>query len=197
MPFEKPDFDVPQGLTTRDFILRPIRATDAELDYAAVMESKDFLRGWEQTGWPEDDFTVAANRQDLEKLERRYQSRESFTYTVMDPTETECIGCVYITPIDAPLFTKPRITPVGTEVWRDYQAAVHFWVRKSRLPSGTDRVLLDELRTWFAREWPAGRYLFLTTASFQQQVATLEQAGLQLRFELTYPNRPAPELAYA
>jgi len=184
-------------LVTDGFILRPIVADDDALDFAAVMESKDFLRGWEQTGWPEDDFTVAANRLDLEKLERRHRNRESFTYTVMNPGETECIGCVYITAMDAPLFARPEITPVGSEAWSDYRAAVHFWVRKSRLPFGTDRVLLDTLRDWFAHEWQFDKCLFITTAIFEQQVAMLEQAGLSVRFEIKYPDKPSLELAYA
>jgi hypothetical protein len=196
MPFEKLEVEVPQRLTTHDFILRPIAAEDADLDFAAVMESKDFLRGWEQTGWPADDFTVAENRKDLKKLERRHNARESFTYTVLDPTESECIGCVYITAMDAPLYARPSITPVGPEAWSDYQAAVHFWVRKSRLPFGTDRVLLDELRDWFAQEWRFGQILFVTTAVFEQQVRLLEDAGLRVRFEIKFPDRPAPELAY-
>lgn len=197
MPFEKMEFDVPARLTAGDFILRPITAEDAELDFAAVMESKDFLRGWEQTGWPADDFTVAGNRKDLEKLERRHNARESFTYTMLNPSETECIGCVYITAMDAPLYTRPSITPVGREAWGDYQALVHFWVRKSRLPFGADRLLLSELRNWFVRAWRFDRFLFVTTAVFEQQVGLLKEAGLQVRFEIRFPDKPSPELAFS
>jgi len=50
MPFITMDIDAPDGLTTDDFILRPIVAADAGLDYAAVMESREHLRTWEQTG---------------------------------------------------------------------------------------------------------------------------------------------------
>ncbi len=46
MRFETMDFAVPEGLTADDFVLRPIRAADAELDYAAVIESNEFLRTW-------------------------------------------------------------------------------------------------------------------------------------------------------
>ena len=91
MYFKDIDF-VSEGLTTDDLVLRPIVAADAELDYAAVMESREHLRKWEQTSWPADDFTVTANREDLENLERRHASREAFTYTVMNPAETECLG---------------------------------------------------------------------------------------------------------
>src|SRR5215218_4357264 len=96
MGFNTGDFHASDELRTDEFLLRPIRESDAELDYDAVMESREFLRLWEQSTWPEDDFTVEANRADMAKLERRHAEGESFTYTVMNLEETRCLGCVYI-----------------------------------------------------------------------------------------------------
>lgn len=53
MIFGNNDFLVPEGLQTAEFLIRPLRTTDVELDYAAVMESKEFLRKWDQSTWPE------------------------------------------------------------------------------------------------------------------------------------------------
>ena len=77
MTFRQHDVVAPTGLETPRFVLRPILATDARLDYDAVMESREYLRKWEQSTWPEDDFTVDANREDLAKLEQRHASGES------------------------------------------------------------------------------------------------------------------------
>lgn len=66
---------VPAGLTTPEFVLRPLLVTDVELDYAAVMESKVELRPWEQTGWPADDFTVADDLVDRQDLEERFREK--------------------------------------------------------------------------------------------------------------------------
>ena len=140
----------PARLQTRAFVLRPLRASDAELDYAAVMESREFLRTWEQSTWPEDDFTVEGNRQDLLKLERRHADGVAFAYTVMNLDETECLGCVYVLPPDAKMFTGAQVAALGDAQWSDCDATVFFWVRKSRLPEGLDRTLLDSLITWFA-----------------------------------------------
>src|SRR3954469_1414754 len=104
------DFQAPEGLRTDEFLLRPIRASDAELDHEAVMESKEFLRRWEQSSWPTDDFTVDANRDDMVKLERRHAAGESFAYTVMSPTETQCLGCVYVQPTTSRWLAKAQIT---------------------------------------------------------------------------------------
>jgi hypothetical protein len=74
VPFTDPNHAVPAGLSTEQFVLRPITADDAELDHGAVMETREHLRSWEQSTWPEDDFTVEANRKDLADLEQRPSS---------------------------------------------------------------------------------------------------------------------------
>ena len=49
MVFNTDDVHAPAGLRTDEFLLRPICASDAELDYEAVMESKELLHRWEQS----------------------------------------------------------------------------------------------------------------------------------------------------
>ena len=56
--FGKTEIRAPAGLETHEFRLRPLRASDAQLDFDAVIASREFLRVWEQSDWPADDFTV-------------------------------------------------------------------------------------------------------------------------------------------
>ena len=84
MIFGNKDAMIPDGLKTDKFLIRPLLTTDVELDYAAVMESKELLRKWEQSSWPADDFTIADNLKDLERHSREHVNRESFTFTVMN-----------------------------------------------------------------------------------------------------------------
>lgn len=197
MVFNTDDVRAPEGLRTDELLLRPIRASDAELDYEAVMESKEFLRRWEQSSWPKDDFTVEANREDMVKLERRHTDGESFTYTVMNTTETQCLGCVYILPTTARLFSRAQITALDGAQWSAYEAAVYFWIRKSRLADELDRRLLDALGPWLAHDWRIANHLIVTNEQFEQQVKMIEGAGLELRFRLERPNEPGKSLAYA
>lgn len=196
MPFPQ-TIDVPDRLVTERFLLRPITAADAARDHAAVMASREQLRVWEQSSWPEDDFTVAANREDLEKLEQRHAAHQAFTYTVLDPTGTECLGCVYLMPPDARMYDGARITPIGDHRWADYAAMVYFWVRSPLLATGLDRLLLDELRDWLARDWDLGPALFVTNEQLEQQVKMIEETGLQLRFRIHEAGKPGRYLAYA
>lgn len=197
MAFNTDTFRAAGGLRTDEFLLRPIRAADADLDYEAVMESKEFLRQWEQSSWPDDDFTVDANRDDLGRAERRHTNGESFTYTVLNTTETHCLGCVYIFPTAARLFTKAQITALDGAQWSAYEAAVYFWIRKSRLADKLDRRLLDALDPWLTHDWRFENYLIVTNEQFEQQVALIESANLRLRFRLANPNEPGTFLAYA
>lgn len=112
MSLTDPTRTIPTGLATDEFALRPIRASDASRDYTAVMETRVDLRIWEQSSWPEDTFTVDANREDLAGLEQRHEERRAYTYTVIDPADTECLGCVYIFPITATFLTKATVRPV-------------------------------------------------------------------------------------
>ena len=52
---------VPAALRTGEFALRPITTDDAERDYAALMETRELLRLWEQSTWPADDFHSRSN----------------------------------------------------------------------------------------------------------------------------------------
>lgn len=196
MPFSELRTDPPQGLTTDEFVLRPITVADTELDYEAVMESRDYLRAWEQSTWPADDFTVAANREDLDMLERRHNDGAAFTYTVMNPPGTECLGCVYFMAPNARSFTEATITPIGDRRWEDYEATVYFWVRRSRLATDTDRTLLDALRSWLRTDWSFRGHLFITNEQFTQQVEMFGETDLELRFEIDEPNKPGRYLAY-
>ena len=197
MTFRGPGISAPGGLETREFILRPILASDAELDYEAVMESRVFLRKWEQSAWPADDFTVEANRQDMVKLERRHVSGESFTYTVMNLEQTECLGCVYVVSPQASWFSDAHVTAVGTDRWSDCDAMIYFWIRKSRLPQGLDRSLLDALLIWFEQDWSFDAPVVMTNEQFDQQVAMIEGTGLRRRFEVKLPKDSGKYLAYA
>lgn len=197
MPLLDPNKPVPEGLRTDDFVLRPILASDAERDHAAVMETRDELRLWEQTSWPEDDFTVEANRADLEDLERRHSERRAFTYTVLDPDGDEALGCVYIFPIDATFLTKADVTAVGDDRWENLDAVVYFWVRPSRAAAGMDRDLLAALRAWFSGEWGFERTGYVTNEQYERQVELFERVGLTGRFELREPGKPGAYKVFA
>lgn len=196
MSFTDPGQPIPRGLTTPEFVLRPITADDAERDHAAVMETRVDLRLWEQSTWPADDFTVDDNRGDLVDLEQRHEARRAFTYAVLDPAGDESLGCVYVFPTTATFLARSAVTPVGGDAWEEVDAVVYFWVRRSRIRSGLDKRLLTALRAWFAGEWGLARTVFVTNEQFTQQVGLLEHTVLRRKFELREPDKAGTYLVY-
>jgi hypothetical protein len=132
------DFEPPTGFDTAEFRVRPITVADAEKDYAAVMESIEVIHtAFLDDDWPTESFTLDQNRRDMAAKERKFERRDSFTYTVVTPDESRVLGCVYI-----------------NEGVRGPDAAVFLWVRSSEQESGLDARLEEAVRGWVSRDWP-------------------------------------------
>ena len=120
--------------------LRPIRATDVDLDMLAVMGSRDRL--WsiygEAWGWPPAHMTAEQDREDLAHHEAEIETHDSFNYALFDAGETALLGCVYIEPTDKP----------GAD------ADISWWV-VDELVGGPIEAALDAfVPRWVAEEWP-------------------------------------------
>jgi RimJ/RimL family protein N-acetyltransferase len=170
---------VPKRKATERLALRPLRATDVERDYDAVMSSAAELRRWSASPWPADGFTLAENLADLERHEREHKAREAFTYTVLDPAEERCLGCVYI----LPAWDNAAALCAGAS----RAACVGFWVRTSEIPNELDRHLLATLLNWFEREWAFDIVLLTSVKTETRQVALLAESGLE-RLPLSWPD---------
>ncbi|RPI73059.1 MAG: hypothetical protein EHM45_21300 [Desulfobacteraceae bacterium] len=180
MEFYPAGVPVPEENRTDRLFLRPLRITDVELDYDAVMSSAEQLRRWSQSTWPPDDFTLAQDLEDLERHEREHIERKAFTYTVLNPQATQCLGCVYIEALwadAAQLCGKSN-----------HAAIVSFWVRASELASDLDRHLLESLRKWFQDDWAFDCVLFGTSPQDACQPTLFTETGLEQRLTFPLPN---------
>jgi hypothetical protein len=136
--FEHPErVDLPTG-----HHLRPIREADVDIDYPAVMGSRERLwsKYGEAWGWPAADMSYEADRKDLARHEAEIAAHETFNYAVLDANETALLGCVYVDPPD-------EQSPPGTD------AVVSWWVVDEA--AGTDlEAALDELvPCWLSETW--------------------------------------------
>ena len=123
--------------------LRPIRASDVDLDLPAVMGSRERLwsvygKAW---GWPPPGMTREEDLVDLARHEAEIEAHESFNYALLDDAETKLLGCVYIDPPEK----------VGAD------AEISWWVI-DRLVGSDLAAALDELvPLWIAADWPLER----------------------------------------
>jgi RimJ/RimL family protein N-acetyltransferase len=179
MTFYPDGAPVPAELRSPRVFLRPLRASDVERDYDAVMSSTAMLRSWSQSAWPADDFTLAQNLADLERHEHEHEAREAFTFTVLDPAGARCVGCVYLAPV--PDAARPVCQGAAHPV------RVGFWVRAAEVANDLDRHLLACLREWLATEWRFDCVLFVVAERGARQADLLAEAGMQLRLTFALP----------
>lgn len=190
MQFYPEDAEVPSRLEADGFVLRPLRAADVDLDYEALMDSRETLRVWNQSDWPSDDFTREENLEDLAQHEREHGERSAFTFTVVDPAESECLGCVYLYPLDA-ILRSVGADEEALGAVADGEAYATFWVRRSRLADGLDERLLAALVDWFGSEWRFTRVVFGSNSEDERQLDLLAAAGFRRLWEFPIPEREA------
>lgn len=125
------------------FHLRPIAGADTDLDYPAVMGSRDRL--WsiygEAWGWPSAEMTYEEDRADLVRHANEMETHESFNYALFDDAGTALLGCVYIDP--------PR--KAGGD------AEISWWVVDDRVGTELERALDALVPEWIAAAWPFER----------------------------------------
>lgn len=123
--------------------LRPIREADIDIDYPAVMGSRERLwaRYGEAWGWPPATMTYEADREDLARHEREIAAQETFNYAVLDDTEIELLGCVYIDPPEC-----------------DGDAVVSWWVVDAHAGGPLEAALDDVVPGWLTDVWGFERY---------------------------------------
>ena len=138
--FVPPDFDVPLGLETSEFVLEPLGPEHNELDYDAWTSSMEHIAatpGYPDGSWPRE-MTRDENRADLQRHADDFRTRKGFTYTVLDPASRDVIGCVYIYPL--------------RDSDSDNDACALSWVRESH--AHLDTPLWHAVSEWLESDWP-------------------------------------------
>lgn len=151
MPFETPNLitsstQVPKQVTTDAFVIRPIKLTDAKVDYTAVMESRDQISntfGLDHP-WPPADLTLEQNRVDLAWHQKEHQRRDAFTYTVYDTDTNTELGCLYIQPT--------RVS--------NYEAGIYFWTSAVAGRRNLTANISETIRQWISDDWPFDKIVY-------------------------------------
>jgi hypothetical protein len=190
--FYPPGTAVPEQMRTDEFLLRPLRTTDVELDYDAVLSSREMLRRWGGGSWPSDDFPLEGNLSDLDEHQSEHEEGVAFTFTVMNPNQTECLGCVYLTPLQN---MRRWLLETAGEI-NDFTVVCRFWARQSRLADGLDGRLFTALRSWLNNDWAFNKIYFRTNSNDPRQIQLFKDAGLSPTFDIDIPGRNGHYLLY-
>ncbi len=125
-------------METARFRARKLCVNDLIKDYDAVMSSVERLQGVFGPGddWPVG-LTLEENLVDLGWHQKEFEIARSFAYTVMNPEESQCLGCVYVNPSEK----------------TSYDAVVILWVRASEADTGLDEHLYEAVKDWIQQRW--------------------------------------------
>ncbi|GGO35893.1 hypothetical protein [Deinococcus humi] len=167
---------VPTSFITPLFELHRQTVGHNEADYAAVMDSRQELRCWSDSEWPEDDFTLQANLEDLHMHICEHDRDEAYGFSIFTPDGQTVLGSLYLSEV-APFIDNYVVSDADRAILAAAQVRVEYWLRR-----GTSRdlelALLQAVQDWLAREWWFGGVLFGSRRGAEAQRAAYEAAGL-------------------
>ncbi|MEM7330682.1 MAG: hypothetical protein AAF490_01230 [Chloroflexota bacterium] len=181
---------LPKRLETADFTITPLLPAHVGLDHAALMDSIQLLRSWSGSPWPMDDFSIEDNMKDMHWHSEEHEERIAFTFTVLNPAEAYCLGCIYIKPIVEALEENPKL-PVQQD-----GALVRFWIRDLPELQSLNGRLLQTLQQWFMNEWDFTTVYYHCRAEHTVQVEQFKAGGLKEVAPFTMPTRGGQHILF-
>jgi len=153
------DFEPPKAITDDQFFLEPLAPKHNDIDYDAWHSSVNELQGsfGPENEWPEENYSKEQNLSDLKRHYQEFLDNIAFTYTILKPSQEQCIGCLYIRPT----------------VIAQYDVQVDLWFRTSHKYLETP--FLQWLKEWLVHEWKFSSVAFpgreITWETYNQLVA--------------------------
>ncbi len=129
---------------TKDFHLRVLEESLAEVDLVAVMSSQRRLKGifGPESPWPKKDMTLAENIESLKIHREEFEAQTAFAYSVFHSLKDKCLGSVYIDPSQS----------------QNYDCEVYMWIRDDSVD--LDDVLYQTVLNWLQAVWPFAKVAF-------------------------------------
>ena len=141
MPWLPDTFSHPQLVDIdSEHHIRPIAASDVDLDMVAVMGSHERLfsiygQSW---GWPPATMTREQDLEDLEHHVHEMHTRASYNYALFGKDESQLLGCIYIDQPDDD----------------EHDAVVSWWVINDLVGSELESTVDAFVPSWLKRDWP-------------------------------------------
>jgi hypothetical protein len=144
-------FDVPTRLETAEFVIHRQRISDHQLDYLAVMDSKETLREWSDSEWPEDDFTLEQNTKDILGHIADHEQHEDYGFSIFSPNENRLLGSLYLNAV-APLLEHYPTDPETLARLLEFDVRLEYWLRTGT-SAGLEKNFVQAVLTWLEASW--------------------------------------------
>ena len=181
---------VPPRLDHHRFVATQLTADVAALDYAAYMSSPEVVRIHSDGRWPVEGFTFSDDLELVAKHQSDHESHRAFTFVLLDPSQTEALGCLYLNPLREYL-QRVEATPQLIDATPAAAAMVTFWLRQDQQDTGLAEAVVDAVSSWLEEDWPLDTYLFRVLPDEHSSRTALERLQLpQVRLVLPGEDRP-------
>lgn len=177
----RPDFAPPQTFECEAFVIFPTNEAFYLSDHDAVMKSKESLRVWSQSPWPEDAFTPEQNRDDLLLHVADNKNHEAYGYMIYSPDRKTCFGSVYVNPL-AGLSDNYTLAEEEARALGEFDARVDYWVLTGE--HALEKQVTEGLRDWLSQGWGI-LPLFACRREMRERQAIYQALGLELFLDLT------------
>lgn len=147
------------------------------------MDSRDELRVWSDSEWPEDSFTPEADLEDLHMHIGEHDRDEAYGFSIFTPDERTLLGSLYLSEV-APFLDNHAASPAEREVLARAQVRVESWLRRGT-EGDFERQFLEAVRRWLAEAWWFGEVAYGSRRGAEAQRAVYEAVGLREVVRLT------------
>jgi hypothetical protein len=150
--------DVQIRLETIDFVVHRQRISDNELDFDAVMSSKEILREWSDSEWPENDFSLEQNGQDIAEHIADHEQNSDYGFSIFTPSEDRLLGSLYLNAV-GPLLEIYPTDPMTLARLLEFDVRIEYWLRAGVSPDLELRFVRAVIK-WLEDAWWFERPVF-------------------------------------
>ncbi|MCB9685456.1 MAG: hypothetical protein H6735_10485 [Alphaproteobacteria bacterium] len=180
-----------EPLVASDLVVRRQRLEDDESDYVAVMANRAWLRRWSGSDWPEDTFTLAENRADLEGHIADHEAGEALGYTLANPAG-DVLGSLYVQPL-AEILDDYAASHEVRAALADAVMRADLWTRLDQEPDRLRRAVAS-IDPWLRAVWPG--LVWCARVDCPELEQAYADHGLALVARLVNPSSGRVQLLY-
>lgn len=169
------EFKNPQMLETDNFVMLPTDTEYFESDHVAVMKSKNILRLWSQSEWPEDNFSLEQNKEDLSRHVEDNVNHAAYGYMFYSLDRKACYGSLYVNPI-LPVLESYEVSAQEESLIRAKDARIDYWVVEGQRQ--LEKQITEALQKWFADVWKIS-VAFSARTGMDQRIKVYEDLKLK------------------
>lgn len=167
---------VPEIHSTALFVIRRQMQSDNVLDYQAVMTSRQALRVWSDSDWPQDEFTIEENAADLDMHIGEHTRDEAYGYSIFDVTQNTLLGSLYLSQVAA-IVANYQVDPSVLARVKRFDVCADFWLRQGVSQEITS-AFLQTVQDWLSEAWWFAHVAFGSRRGMVEQRRQYLEAGL-------------------